>query len=347
MKIERSIEHFAVVWRGLAVRALVARVLQLVIPMLLAMLAGVTEAKELDPAFASHVTDSAHVMGAQAAAVDSKLKAFEAATGHQVFVLTVQTTGSQSIDEYAVEVFQKWKIGRARIDDGVLFVVAVADRKMRIEVGYGLEGTLTDAQCSRIIHEVVVPRFAHGEYAVGIEAGVDSILRTLAPPSALTVPNDNSPDVKSSDPSASERDGRTGWDAVVAVAVVMMLFVFVSSICSGFVGLFIIGMIALVLSNTQIAAAIVAIWLCGRWFLIAKNVREYHLARSTNHFLTWLWVFFAPGSGRPLAKGEKRFFTFSFSFDTSGSSDSSSSDDSDCGGGGGGRSGGAGASGGW
>lgn len=347
MKIERSIEHFAVVWRGLAVRALVARVLQLVIPALLATLAGGTEAKALDPAFTSHVTDSAHVMGAQAAAVDSKLKAFETATGHQVFVLTVQTTGSQSIDEYAVEVFQKWKIGRARIDDGVMFVIAVADRKMRIEVGYGLEGTLTDAQCSRIIHEVVVPRFAHGEYDVGIEAGVDSILRTLAPPSALEVPKDNSPDVKSLDAPAPKQHRATGGDPAVAAAVAIMLFIFVGSVWSGFAGLFVIGLFALVLSNRQLAAAIIATWLCGRWFLIAKNVKEYHLARSTNHFLTWLCVFFTPGSGRPLAKGEKRFFTFSFSFDTSGSSDSSSSDDSDCGGGGGGRSGGAGASGGW
>jgi uncharacterized protein len=347
MKIERSIKYFAVVWRGLAVQALVARVLQLAIPALLATLAVVTEAKELDPVFTSHVTDSAHVMGAEAAAIDSKLKAFEAATGHQVFVLTVQTTGSQSIDEYAVEVFQKWKIGRAKTDDGVLFVIAVADRKMRIEVGYGLEGTLTDAQCSRIIHEVVVPRFAHREYDVGIGAGVDSILRTLAPPPALEVPNDNSPDVKSSDAPAPQQHGRTGWDPAVAAGVAIMLFIFVGSFWSGFLGLFVIGMIALALSNRQLAAAIIATWLCGRWFVIAKNVREYHLARSTNHFFTWLGVFFTPGSGRPRAKGEKSFFTYSFSFDTSGSSDSSSSDDSDCGGGGGGRSGGAGASGGW
>jgi uncharacterized protein len=350
MKTETTIRDFSFAWGRPAARALMARVLALLVPALLATFAWDTAAKDLDPVFTSHVTDSAAVLGAQAAAIDSRLKAFEAATGHQVIVLTVPTIGDRSIDEYAVEVFQKWKVGRAKIDDGVLFVIAVAERKMRIEVGYGLEGTLTDARCSRIIREIVAPQFAQGDYGVGIGAGVAAIIRTLAPPSALTPPDASSPAV-----AQAERDGGTALAPLIGFAIVMGSGLFIGSLWMGFFGLFIFSIFTLFLSvgavpgsqGMQLAAAIIAVWLWARWFVIAGNVRKYHLARSTNHFFTWLRVFFAPGSGRPLQKGKRSFVTFNFSFGGSDSSASSSSDDSNCGGGGGGKSGGAGASGGW
>jgi uncharacterized protein len=345
MKNIRNTRDFAFNFGAPASRALVAIVLQLVLLALLATFARHGIAKDTDPIFSSHVTDSAGVMGAQAAVLDNKLKAYEAATGHQVFVLTVSTTGSRSIDEYAVEVFQKWKVGRKKVDDGVLFVVAVADRKMRIEVGYGLEVWLTDAQCSRIIHDVVAPHFADGEYGAGIEAGVERVLRTLALPFPPTAPA----------PSLTQEELDRGKYIFSALLLPIVLIAVIASTLSATVGLLLTALSGLLIPaylypgwpGQLLYAAMITVWLCARWAIIAKDVRKYHLKRSTNHFATWLWVFFfAMGTGRPLRKGEKKFFRVRSSFGWSETSGSSSGGDSN-GGGSGGRSGGAGAAGGW
>ncbi len=92
-------------------------------------------------------------------------------------MLLVPTTGDDSIEEYAVRTFEKWKLGQKKVDDGVLLLVAKNDRTLRIEVGYGLEGAITDVQAGRIISEQITPQFRQGNFYGGIQAGVDSLVQ--------------------------------------------------------------------------------------------------------------------------------------------------------------------------
>jgi uncharacterized protein len=115
----------------------------------------------------------------QASRLEARLREFEARKGSQIAVLIVPTTQPETIDQFAIRVAEQWKIGRARIDDGAILIVAKDDRTVRIEVGYGLEGALNDATSKRIIDEVIVPRFRQGDLAGGIAAGVDSMMRVI------------------------------------------------------------------------------------------------------------------------------------------------------------------------
>jgi uncharacterized protein len=112
-------------------------------------------------------------------AVTAKLKAFEEAKGSQVAVLLVPSIGPETIEEFATRVTDEWKLGRAGVDDGVLFVVAMKERRMRIQTGRGVQGVLTDALSRRIIAERVSPRFRSGDFAGGIHDGVDAILKAI------------------------------------------------------------------------------------------------------------------------------------------------------------------------
>jgi uncharacterized protein len=108
-----------------------------------------------------------------------RLKNLEARKGSQIAVLMVPTTAPEAIEQYSIRVAEAWKIGRKKIDDGALLVIAKNDRKLRIEVGYGLEGALNDATAARIIEEVITPRFRSGDFAGGVSAGVDRIIRVI------------------------------------------------------------------------------------------------------------------------------------------------------------------------
>ena len=150
------------------------------------------------PPLKARVTDVTGTLSAQnIARLEQKLAAFEREKGVQVAVLIVPTVQPESIEEYAVRVFEQWKLGRKRVDDGVLLVVAKNDRKLRIEVGYGLEGALNDATAKRIISDDIVPHFKHGDFAAGIDAGVSRILRVAGgealPPPAKQSGGDSSP----------------------------------------------------------------------------------------------------------------------------------------------------------
>jgi uncharacterized protein len=131
-----------------------------------------------------------------------RLKNLEARKGSQVAVLMVTTTAPETIEQYSIRVAEAWKIGRKKIDDGALLVIAKNDRKLRIEVGYGLEGALNDATAARIIDEVITPRFRSGDFAGGVSAGVDRMIRVIdgeglpAPP-----PRQSSGSSSSFDPS--------------------------------------------------------------------------------------------------------------------------------------------------
>jgi uncharacterized protein len=107
------------------------------------------------------------------------LKDLEQRKGSQIAVLIVPTTAPETIEQYSIRVAEAWKIGRKKIDDGALLVVAKNDRKLRIEVGYGLEGALNDITVKRIIDEIITPKFRDGDFAGGITAGVDRIIGVI------------------------------------------------------------------------------------------------------------------------------------------------------------------------
>ena len=111
--------------------------------------------------------------------LESKLAEFEKASGAQVAVLTIASLEGEPLEEYTLKVAQTWKLGRKGIDDGALLLVAKDDRKMRIEVGYGLEAKLTDIACKRILDDVMRPAFRDGDFGRGVEAGVDAVIGTI------------------------------------------------------------------------------------------------------------------------------------------------------------------------
>jgi uncharacterized protein len=113
------------------------------------------------------------------AALTQTLKDLETRKGSQVAVLIVPTTQPETIEQYSIRVAEAWKIGRKKIDDGALLVVAKDDHRLRIEVGYGLEGALTDVTARRIIDEVITPKFRSGDFAGGISAGISRVIGVI------------------------------------------------------------------------------------------------------------------------------------------------------------------------
>lgn len=146
----------------------------------LAFLPGGASADVAIPALTSHVTDeTATLTSEQRSTLEQTLQAFEAKKGSQISVLIVATTQPETIEQYSIRVVEQWKLGRKRVDDGVMLIVAKDDRTLRIEVGYGLEGALTDATSNRIIDETIVPRFQQGDFYGGVTAGVDGIMHVV------------------------------------------------------------------------------------------------------------------------------------------------------------------------
>ncbi len=132
------------------------------------------------PYLSGRVNDTAGMITAEVRdRLETKLANFEKQTGAQVAVLTIGSLDGEVLEDYSLKVAQTWKLGHKGVDDGVLLLIAKDDRKMRIEVGYGLEGKLTDAQCRRILDDVVRPAFRSGDFGGGVEAGVDAITGTI------------------------------------------------------------------------------------------------------------------------------------------------------------------------
>ncbi len=132
------------------------------------------------PFLTGRVTDNAQILSDETRkAVTANLKAHEEKTTNQIAVLTVPTLDGVSIEEYAVTVFNTWKLGQKGKDNGVLLIVAPKDRKLRIEVGYGLEGTMTDGIAGSIIRNAITPFFKNNDYDRGIDEGVRAIINVL------------------------------------------------------------------------------------------------------------------------------------------------------------------------
>jgi uncharacterized protein len=132
------------------------------------------------PKLSARVTDTTGTLTAeQQAALEQKLAAFEAAKGSQLSVLMVPTTQPEAIEQYSIRVVEQWKLGRKKVDDGALLLVAKNDRHVRIEVGYGLEGVLTDAMTNRIIDETITPAFRQGNFYGGIDGALEQMMKLI------------------------------------------------------------------------------------------------------------------------------------------------------------------------
>jgi len=150
------------------------------------------------PPLSARVTDQTGTLtNTQTDTLKQTLQAFESKKGTQIAVLIVPSTAPETIEQYSLRVAEQWKLGRKKVDDGALLIVAKNDRTLRIEVGYGLEGALNDAISKRIISETIVPQFRANDFYGGIKAGIEQMIRVadgepLPPPQAQTSDGDSS-----------------------------------------------------------------------------------------------------------------------------------------------------------
>jgi len=154
----------------------------------LGMLISAAWARSLPARAQGYVTDAAGILNAaDEQSVAAVCGALEQKTGAQLAVVTVESTQPETIEQYAVRLFSQWGIGHQGKDDGILLLMAVRDRRVRIEVGYGLEGVLTDALSKAIIEAYMVPAFQQGNFSGGIRSGIGAIVSVVAQFHGVTV----------------------------------------------------------------------------------------------------------------------------------------------------------------
>lgn len=193
------------------------RLLSVLLPLVALLFASSAYALEV-PALTGRVVDNAKILSsADAARISALLEAHERSTGQQFAVLTVPSLEGTAIEQFSIRVVDAWKLGKKGKDDGLLLLVAPNDRKVRIETGYGLEGSVTDAQASRIIRDVITPEFRSGNYARGIDNG----LRALMKVSSGKVPDVPSGDTGDTGEEEPERPG-------LSIGFVLFLIFFVT-----------------------------------------------------------------------------------------------------------------------
>ncbi len=169
------------------------------------------------PVLKSQVTDlTGTLTPSQISSLEQKLSAFESTKGSQIAILIVPSTQPEAIEQYTLRVVEKWQLGRKKIDDGILLLVAKDDRRLRFEVGYGLEGAVNDLTAKRIISEVITPYFRQGQFYEGINAGIDRLIKVIEgealPP----------PVVKSNEASFASDSG--GVEGILLIAFMGSLF---------------------------------------------------------------------------------------------------------------------------
>jgi uncharacterized protein len=161
------------------------------------LLARLANAEQALLGLEQRVTDlTATLTAQQTTGLEQRLQAFEQEKGSQIAILIVASTQPEDIAQYSIRVVEQWRLGRKGVDDGILILLAKEDRATRIEVGYGLEGVVPDALAKRIIDDIMIPYFRQGDYATGINAGVDSLIGLIqgeplpvpASPSAIKGP---------------------------------------------------------------------------------------------------------------------------------------------------------------
>ena len=132
------------------------------------------------PPLKARVTDLTGTLNSgQLASLESELSAFEQRKGSQIAVLMLPSTQPETIEQYSMRVAERWKIGRAKTDDGVILVIAKNDQRLRIEVGYGLEGAIPDVVAKRVIREVIAPHFLANDFYGGVHDGVLTLMKLI------------------------------------------------------------------------------------------------------------------------------------------------------------------------
>ena len=160
---------------------------------------GAARAEVPVPPVKARVTDLTATLNAQQKGeLEARIAAYEARRGSQIAVLLLPTTKPEEIEQYSIRVAEAWKIGRKGVDDGLILVVAKDDRRLRIEVGYGLEGVIPDAVAKRVIDERITPRFRAGDFYGGVRDGVDQLIKLaegekLPPPAQAAARKDEAP----------------------------------------------------------------------------------------------------------------------------------------------------------
>jgi uncharacterized protein len=165
-----------------------------------------------------YVTDNAGVLSSGTrASLENELHAYQSATGHQIVVWIGQTTGDVPLETWTGETADHWKIGRRGHDDGAVLFLFMQDRKIRIEVGYGLESSLTDADSFHIIHDVITPRMRAGDVDGAVTDGVAAMLTTVSP----SYKNVTRP------PRASSGEEGSGIDTAALIIIIAVVVLFI------------------------------------------------------------------------------------------------------------------------
>ena len=291
------------------------------------------------PYLTGRVTDNAEILGESTRqSLSEILKEHEDLTTNQIAVLTIPTIGEARIEEYAVEVFEAWQLGLKGKDNGVLIVVAPNERRMRIEVGYGLEPTLTDATAGRIIQYKMTPRFKEGDYDRGIIDGINAVINVLNGDELTDLRNENN---TSDESSGFEIDAP---DLPITERILIGAFIF------GIIGLFtVIGILTpgmgwflyFFLIPFWAMFPIIVIGTGGAMFCLVTYIIVFPIAKLLLKNTSW----YKKAKSDLRTKGKASIGGFSFSSGGSGGSSWSSGGSSFSGGGG--SSGGGGASGSW
>ena len=156
----------------------------------IALMAGLVLAQAEVPKLMGHINDYADLLDErQGAELEQALAQFESQSSTQVVLLTVPSLEGENIEGFSIRVADAWKIGQAGKDNGVILIVAPVERKVRIEVGYGLEGALTDLESSQIIRNIITPAFSAGNYYAGIVGGLDGIIKSTQGEFTAPAPN--------------------------------------------------------------------------------------------------------------------------------------------------------------
>lgn len=225
-------------------------------------LGNISQANEVTvPPFNQHITDLSNILSSeQKSHIEDILTNIEHSEGSQVAVLIVPSTQLETIENYSLRVVKKWKIGRKNIDDGVLLLIAQNDRKIRIEVGYGLEDSITDIIAGRIIKEYITPEFRRGRFYQGILAGIGQI-ENLIKGEALPAPTTSQGDkTNNPEPLIVMAIFGSGFISIFLAPIFGRL---ISALAVSLVGA---GVIWLITQNTLltiIGAAIIAIFNIG------------------------------------------------------------------------------------
>lgn len=277
------------------------------------------------PPLQTRVTDLTGTLSTSENAELSKILAdYEKEKGSQIAVLILPSTRPETIEQYSIRVAEQWKIGRKGVDDGVLLIVAKEDRKLRIEVGYGLEGVLPDAKAKDIIDEVIVPYFRNGDFYGGVKIGVETIIATIR--------NEPLPEPK------FKPDAKFAKQAATAIGMGIVVSLIVGAILS-----------ALPVIRHLIALTIYLVILYFVGLLFGSSIASLVHAGITGLFLLGVRYVGGTSAGKAWNSDSSSSWSSSSSSSSSSWSSSGSSSDSDSSStsGGGGSFGGGGASGSW